>query len=203
MKKSKPITFIGTALAIFMAFTGCSDETDNNTGSVIYYDNSENSYVNPNDIEKIARENSSSLTGVIGETSTIGAFDINIKNILSVVEREGAYYNGKVEVIAIEIELKNNSSDTLGTSGLGDFLINIDESYESDSMQVQSILALKDKVDNFSTLDSELETGQSVSGYLAFEAPKDWKNITLTYKPQSKELSYDQISFDITPEAVK
>lgn len=205
MKIFKRFAILTAALAVLTSFSGCSDENDSGSNSnVVFYDDSSNSYVNPNEKDQIARDNSSSIKGTIGEVTSIGGFDINIKNIILVNECESSYLPDQMaEMLAIKIEITNNNTETLGASALADFKFSVDGDEYLEALQMQSSLIALKTIDDYEILNSDIEPGQTVIGYIAFEAVKDWKKIDLIYTPQSTELSYNEASFEITPDMVE
>lgn len=201
MKKLKFISILLSALTATALFVGCADES--NTGNVTYYD-SENQYLTPDEKEQKARDNAQVIEGKISEKTSIGGFDITINKVIHIGDREVDAVNKiKSQLLAIEIEVTNNNSETLDISALANFKAIVDGSETVNGLDSYGGVIAGKTIDNYELLNYEVEPGQTVSGYTCIAVKEDWKNIKLTYTPDSKDLSFDQMYVNFTPDIVE
>ncbi len=206
MKKLKFTAVIMSVLAAAALFSGCSDneENSNNSGSVVYYDNSSNQYVAPEEKDQIAKDNAQSIEGKLSEKAIISGFDVKMNKVVCVGMREKDDRN-KVnsQLISAEFEITNNNSDALKVSSMGDFTITIDNDKTVLGSDSYSAVTAARTIEDYESLDYTIEPQQTVRGYISFAVDEGWKNITVTYTPQSKEISYDKLYYNITPDVVE
>lgn len=202
MKKLKCLAIIIPLLTALSLFSGCSDKNDN--GSVLYYDNNSNQYIAPDEKEQIARDNAQVVEGKMAEKATVGGFDVNLMKIVTVGKRMTDTVNeSKSDLLAAEFEITNNNPETLKVSSMGDFEITIDGNKTVLGSDTYAAVSAAKTINDYAALDYSIETNQTVRGYICFAIDEGWKNIKITYIPQSNEISYDELYYNLTPDNVE
>lgn len=205
MNKLKFIIACMTALTVTTAFSGCSDDSSSDTGTeVVYYDESSNSYVAPEDSEAAAKHNAVEQQGKINEKAVVAGCDITVNEVILLGERKpDERHVESSDLYAAEIEVKNNNAEPLEVAGMSDFQISIDGSDNILGFDpYTSAFAIKN-YDDFELLDCTLEQGDSATGYITFAATTGWKEITISYIPLIENSNYDSIVYTLTPDMVE
>ncbi|MBE6845133.1 MAG: DUF4352 domain-containing protein [Ruminococcus sp.] len=206
MKNLKYILSCLAAFAIAASFSGCSndDSSSDNSGEVVYYDDSSNSYVAPEDSEAVARQNAVTAIGKINEPASAGECEIIAKDIVALGEREpNDVYNYSSDIFAVEVEVINNTTETVNISDISDFYISVDGGKETLAADPYVIAVAAKSIDNFVSLDGDVEPGKSISGYITFEAKTGWQEIVVSYMPLIENDNYDSVIYTITPDMVE
>ncbi len=201
MKNLKYILSLLTAFTMAVSFSGCSSDSKNGdtstTTDIIEYDNDENSYVAPEDSEAVAKENAQVVEGAINQQASVGECSINAKKIISLGEKDST-----TDIYTAEIEVTNNSADTLSVSGLSDFDVSVDGADSVGAIDPFITAVAAKTIDGFSILDTDIEAGKTATGYITFQAPKNWKEINIAFTPFVDNGSYDAVNYKITPDMI-
>ena len=203
MKKLKYIIAIMAAITITASFSGCdNDEKSDNSNNVVYYDE-KNEYVAPEDAEKKARENAVIETAELNQKAELSGRTLAAKKVVSLgVRPADAVYDYSADMLAIEIELTNNTEETLNISALNDFYISIDGAPEELGFSMQTTLAATKLIEDYQSFDFDVEPGQTVSGYVTLEAKTGWKEVKLSYTPLVEDMNFDAVVYTITPDMI-
>ncbi len=202
MKKIKFLPLFLSALTTAALFVGCADESSN--GNVTYYD-SNNKYLTPDEKEQEARDNAQIIEGKFAEKTSIGGFDVTIKKVIHIGDREAdAINNVRTQLLVIEIEVTNNNTETLGVSALNNFDAIVDGSETIQGLDPYGEVVASKTIEGYKSLNyDKVETGQTVSGYTCIAVKVGWKNIKLNFTPDSEDLSFDQMYVNFTPDIVE
>ncbi|MGN0613980.1 MAG: DUF4352 domain-containing protein [Porcipelethomonas sp.] len=209
MKNTKYIIAVLSAVVISASFTGCSDTKDDSSESssnIIYYNDS-NSYTDPQQDaidEANARANAVTVPGKINESASVGECVINARRAVSLGERRiSAASDDMCEIITVELEVTNNTQETMHVSSLGDFSVSIDGANPIAGLDISACTVAAKTVDGFETFDFDIEPGNSASGYIAFSAASGWSNIEIKYTPLEDQGNYDSVVYTVTPDMVE
>ncbi len=198
MKKFKYISGLLFAFVLYSSLIGCEDTSD---GIITYYDDSSNVYINPNQKDQIAQDSAEYLTGKIAEKSSICGMNINIKKVFSIEEgSQNSMHPENSEIIIADIEVTNTTSKTVEVSAMSNFEISIDGSEPMPGMDLNTTLSAKQAISDYVDLNAKAEPNQTVSGYISFEVPENWESVVIKYFPKIEKVSYDEISYTITPD---
>jgi len=185
-----------SAAAMLLALTGC-DKNDTNSNNITYYDSQHQyQYSNPTNNGKPQIGNETKAEG--GSTVSISQTDIAFKS----AERfdtvgPDSYYSQKTDYIACRFDIKNNNSEALSVSSLRDFLYS--SSGEITELPVSSyILIEKNNVDDYTSIETEIPAGESLSAHVLLEIPSGWDSFKLYYAPYLDNANNDCASFEIT-----
>ncbi|MBQ8434799.1 MAG: DUF4352 domain-containing protein [Oscillospiraceae bacterium] len=204
MKNLKYILSCLAAFAIAASFSGCSNDDSSSDNEVVYYDDSSNSYVAPEDSEAVARKNAVTSIGKVNEPASAGECEIVAKDIVALGQREpNDVYNYSSDIFAIEVEVINNTDETVNISDISDFYVSVDGGKETLAADSYTIAVAAKSIDNFITLGGDVEPGKSISGYITFEAKTGWKEIVVSYIPLIENDNYDSVIYTITPDMIK
>ena len=170
-----------SAAAMLLALTGC-DKNDTNSNNITYYDSQHQyQYSNPTNNGKPQIGNETKAEG--GSTVSISQTDIAFKSaeIFDTVGPD-SYYSQKTDYIACRFDIKNNNSEALSVSSLRDFLYS--SSGEITELPVSSyILIEKNKVEDYTSIETEIPAGESLSAHVLLEIPSGWDSFKLYYAP--------------------
>lgn len=206
MKNLKYIFSCLAALVIAASFSGCSndDSSSDSSGEVVYYDDSSNSYVAPEDSEAVARKNAVTSIGKINEPASAGECEITAKNIIALGVRESNdVYDYSTDIFAVEVEVVNNTAETVNISDISDFYVSVDGGIETLAADPYIIAVATKSIDDFVSLSGDVEPGKSIKGYITFEAKSGWQEIVVSYMPLIENRNYDSVIYTITPDMVK
>ncbi len=185
-----------SAAAMLLALTGC-DKNDTNSNNITYYDSQHQyQYSNPTNNGKPQIGNETKAEG--GSTVSISQTDIAFKSaeIFDTVGPD-SYYSQKTDYIACRFDIKNNSGEALSVSSLRDFLYS--SSGEITELPVSSyILIEKNKVEDYTSIETEIPAGESLSAHVLLEIPSGWESFKLYYAPFLDNANNDCASFEIT-----
>lgn len=185
-----------SAAAMLLALTGC-DKNDTNSNNITYYDSQHQyQYSNPTNNGKPQIGNETKAEG--GSTVSISQTDIAFKSaeIFDTVGPD-SYYSQKTDYIACRFDIKNNNSEALSVSSLRDFLYS--SSGEITELPVSSyILIEKNKVEDYTSIETEIPAGESLSAHVLLEIPSGWDSFKLYYAPFLDNANNDCASFEIT-----
>lgn len=185
-----------SAAAMLLALTGC-DKNDTNSNNITYYDSQHQyQYSNPTNNGKTQIGNETKAEG--GSTVSISQTDIAFKSaeIFDTVGPD-SYYSQKTDYIACRFDIKNNNSEALSVSSLRDFLYS--SSGEITELPVSSyILIEKNKVEDYTSIETEIPAGESLSAHVLLEIPSGWDSFKLYYAPYLDNANNDCASFEIT-----
>ncbi len=185
-----------SAAAMLLALTGC-DKNDTNSNNITYYDSQHQyQYSNPTNNGKPQIGNETKAEG--GSTVSISQTDIAFKSaeIFDTVGPD-SYYSQKTDYIACRFDIKNNSGEALSVSSLRDFLYS--SSGEITELPVSSyILIEKNKVEDYTSIETEIPAGESLSAHVLLEIPSGWDSFKLYYAPYLDNANNDCASFEIT-----
>ena len=205
MNKLKFIIACMAALTVTTAFSGCSDESSSDAGTeVVYYDESSNSYVAPQDSEAAAKHNAVEQQGKINEQAVVADCDVKVNEVILLGERKpDERYVESSDMYAVELEVKNNNAEPLEVSGIGDFQISIDGRDDIIGIDPYVSAYASKNFDDYEILDCILEPGDSATGHITFCATTGWKEITISYIPLIEDSNYDSIVYTLTPDMVE
>ncbi len=185
-----------SAAAMLLALTGC-DKNDTNSNNITYYDSQHQyQYSNPTNNGKPQIGNETKAEG--GNTVSISQTDIAFKSaeIFDTVGPD-SYYSQKTDYIACRFDIKNNNSEALSVSSLRDFLYS--SSGEITELPVSSyILIEKNKVEDYTSIETQIPAGESLSAHVLLEIPSGWDSFKLYYAPYLDNANNDCASFEIT-----
>lgn len=185
-----------SAAAMLLALTGC-DKNDTNSNNITYYDSQHQyQYSNPTNNGKPQIGNETKAEG--GSTVSISQTDIAFKSaeIFDTVGPD-SYYSQKTDYIACRFDIKNNSGEALSVSSLRDFLYS--SSGEITELPVSSYLLIeKNKVEDYTSIETEIPAGESLSAHVLLEIPSGWESFKLYYAPFLDNANNDCASFEIT-----
>lgn len=185
-----------SAAAMLLALTGC-DKNDTNSNNITYYDSQHQyQYSNPTNNGKPQIGNETKAEG--GNTVSISQTDIAFKSaeIFDTVGPD-SYYSQKTDYIACRFDIKNNSGEALSVSSLRDFLYS--SSGEITELPVSSYLLIeKNKVEDYTSIETEIPAGESLSAHVLLEIPSGWESFKLYYAPFLDNANNDCASFEIT-----
>lgn len=122
----------------------------------------------------------------VGETASLKDVLVTLNGV---TESEGSDFNmpsdGNVFLLC-EFTIENNSSKDIAVSSIMSF-----EAYVDDFSINQSITGLLEKGDK-NQLDGSVAAGKKMNGIIAYEAPKDWKEIEINFTPDfwGKEMTF-------------
>ncbi len=122
----------------------------------------------------------------VGETASLKDVLVTLNGV---TESEGSDFNmpsdGNVFLLC-EFTIENNSSKDIAVSSIMSF-----EAYVDDFSINQSITGLLEKGDK-NQLDGSVAAGKKMNGIIAYEAPKDWKEIEVNFTPDfwGKEMTF-------------
>ncbi|MDF2588587.1 MAG: Telomeric repeat-binding factor 2 [Anaerocolumna sp.] len=122
----------------------------------------------------------------LGETAQLKDFLVTFNGVTIT---EGGDFNKPSEgnVYALcEFTIENNSDSDIVVSSMISF-----EAYVDDFSISQSISGLLDKGDK-NQLDGSVAAGKKMNGVIAYEVPKDWKELEISYTPDfwGKEITF-------------
>lgn len=113
-----------------------------------------------------------------------------IVTLLNVTESDGSLYNkpsdGNVFVLC-EFEIENNSLSDVNVSSMLSF-----EAYCDNYVTNFSLTALLEK-GNKNQLDGAIAAGKKYNGVVAYEIPKDWKELEIKFTPdfwRNKDITF-------------
>lgn len=205
MKNLKCILAVLASLAVLTSLSGCtskSDTSQNDNDKVVYYDSEENLYLTPNEEEQKAKENAVITEGKLNTPAQVSDFSINVKSVISLgIRNPNETRNYSAERMAVKVEITNNTSEYAEISSLSDFTVKAD-GQEFDSADIETPKTAASMIDDFQFLPDEIEAGQTVSGYLAFEVSNGWKDMVISYDPKTKDDNYDAVEYKITRDMV-
>ena len=185
-----------SAAAMLLALTGC-DKNDSTSNNVTFYDSQNQYQYTPptnNDKPQIGNE----IKDEAGSTVSISKTDIALKSaeIFDTVGPD-SYYSEKTDYIACRFDIKNNSDKTLSVSSLRDFLYS--SSGEITELPLSSyILIEKNKVEDYTSIETEIPAGETLSAHVLLEIPSGWDSFKLYYTPYLDNTNNDCASFEIT-----
>ena len=205
MKKLKYVLCCFAALTIGMAFTGCSEESSEKETEVIYYDDSSNVYEDPGKIDEIAKENAQTHQGNINEKISVDVCDITVSKGIYLGERpKDALHPYDADLLALKVEFTNNSDEELSVSSLGDFKILLDDADTDVSASLTAGSMAVKTIDDYVSFDFDgIASGETVSGYLTFEAEVGWEEIHIEYTPLSRNHNYDTVVYTVTQDMIE
>ncbi len=122
----------------------------------------------------------------VGETASLKDVLVTLNGV---TESEGSDFNmpsdGNVFLLC-EFTIENNSGKDIAVSSIMSF-----EAYVDDFSINQSITGLLEKGDK-NQLDGSVAAGKKMNGIIAYEAPKDWKEIEINFTPDfwGKEMTF-------------
>ena len=204
MKNLKYILAILTSVTVVASLSGCSNKKSSESGnnSVVYYDEDNNSYLTPEEEELKAKENAVITEGKLNTPAEVDGFSVNVKKVITLGYREA---NGgrqdPAARIAVNLEITNNTSEIAEISDFTDFTVESDGNNYF-SMDPETSAIASSMIDDYDFLASELEPGQTTSGYIVFEVNKDWKEMIIAYNPTTANDTYDAVEYKITPDMV-
>ena len=208
MKNLKVLMALISAAALTVPFTGCSnDDSSSDSTGIVYYD-SQNSYVDSvaemDEAEKQARDNAQTATGSVGEKVTIGSCDSTIKKVVFVGKVDPDNHNAEPRnLYAALVEVTNNTDENVTVSSLGNFYVKIDGGNSDYGLDSAAAITARRAIDDFEDLNFEAAPGETVSGYVTFATPTEWKELTLEYAPKSGENVYDKAVYNVTPDKIE
>lgn len=129
-----------------------------------------------------------------GEVATSNGVSIEL---VSVTENNGSTYNTPADgnvFLLCEFEIDNQSSKDIAISSIVSF-----EAYCDDYSINQSIAGLLE-AGNKNQLDGSVASGKKMNGVIAYEVPKDWKELELTVDPTVFSFLSDEITFKVIHE---
>lgn len=140
-----------------------------------------------------SKENKSEAkTFGIGQTATSNDVDMTL---VSVTESKGSEYNkpadGKVFLLC-EFNIDNKSSKDLAISSVMCFEAYVD-SYATD----QSLTGLAEKGSK-QQLDGKVAAGKKMNGVIAYEVPKNWKELEISINPDVMSFFSGKTTFKAT-----
>lgn len=198
MKRFRYISVFLFASALFTSLIGCKDSSN---GTITYYDGSSNVYINPNQKDQIAQDSAEYLIGKIAEKNSICGMDINVKKVFSIGDRpQDSMHPEKAEIIVADVEITNTTSENVEVSSMSNFEIIIDGDKPMPGMDLNTTLNARQVISDYVDLNAEAEPNQTVNGYISFEVPEGWESVVLKYYPKIEKISYDEISYTITPD---
>jgi len=203
MKNLKYIIAIMAAVTITASFGGCKNDEDSDTdNNVVYYDET-NKYVSPEDAEKVARENAVTEPVEFNQQAELSGCTLTAKKVVPLgVRPADAIYDYSADMLAIEVELTNNTEETLNISALNDFYVSVDDAPEELGHSMLTNLAATKIIEDYQAFDFDVEPGQTVSGYVTLEAKTGWKEVKLSYTPLVEDMNFDAVVYTITPDMV-
>lgn len=205
MKNLKCILAVLASVAVLTSLSGCTSKNDasqNGNDKVVYYDQTDNSYLTPADEELKAKENAVITEGKLNTPAKVSDFSINVKSVISLgIRNPNGIRNYSAERMAVKVEITNNTSEYAEISSLSEFTVTVD-GQEFDSEDIDTPKTAVSMIDDYQFLPDEVEAGQTVSGYLAFEVSNGWKEMVISYNPTTKDDNYDAVEYKITPDMV-
>lgn len=204
MKNLKYIIAFMAALTITASFSGCSEDKDSsNSNEVVFYDESSNEYVAPEDVESAAKENAVTAAAEISKEIEVVGCSVTAKRIIPLgIRLKDDIYDYDADMYAVEIEFTNNTQETLRACAAEDFYISVDGSNEVIGMNLNADLTATKTIENYKTFDYEVAPGETVSGYVTFEAKTGWKEVKMSYIPLVENMNYDAVLYTITPDMI-
>lgn len=202
MKNFKAIISFLAAAVMTVSFSGCSSTGgSSSTGEVVYYDNSENSYVAPEDAFNAAKENAVKTEGTLGTKADVNVCSVTVSNVVSLGMLQTD--KGVKEGIALKFEVTNNGVDYIDTTWSDNIKITVDG--QSDIMEFDMLASgeASRKIEDYKILSSFIKNGETDDGYIAFSAKPGWKEMTISYTPLLENGIYDEITYKITSDMVQ
>lgn len=129
-----------------------------------------------------------------GEVATSNGVSIEL---VSVTENNGSTYNTPADgnvFLLCEFEIDNQSSKDIAISSIASF-----EAY-CDDYSINQSIAGQLEAGNKSQLDGSVASGKKMNGVIAYEVPKDWKELELTVDPTVFSFLSDEITFKVIHE---
>lgn len=129
-----------------------------------------------------------------GEVATSNGVSIEL---VSVTENNGSAYNTPADgnvFLLCEFEIDNQSSKDIAISSIISF-----EAY-CDDYSINQSIAGQLEAGNKSQLDGSVASGKKMNGVIAYEVPKDWKELELTIDPTAFSFLSDEITFKVIHE---
>lgn len=129
-----------------------------------------------------------------GEVATSNGVSIEL---VSVTENNGSTYNTPADgnvFLLCEFEIDNQSSKDIVISSIISF-----EAY-CDDYSINQSIAGQLEAGNKSQLDGSVASGKKMNGVIAYEVPKDWKELELTIDPTAFSFLSDEITFKVIHE---
>lgn len=129
-----------------------------------------------------------------GEVATSNGVNIEL---VSVTENNGSTYNTPADgnvFLLCEFEIDNQSSKDIAISSIASF-----EAY-CDDYSINQSIAGQLEAGNKSQLDGSVASGKKMNGVIAYEVPKDWKELELTVDPTVFSFLSDEITFKVIHE---
>ena len=136
------------------------------------------------DTEKAKTEEKT--TFAIGETASLKDVLVTMNGV---TEAEGGQFNTPTEgnvFVLCEFTIENESANDITVSSMLSF-----EAYADDFSINQSIKGLLEKGDK-NQLDGSVAAGKKMNGVIAYEVPKDWKELEINFTPNfwGKEMTF-------------
>lgn len=129
-----------------------------------------------------------------GEVATSNGVNIEL---VSVTENNGSTYNTPADgnvFLLCEFEIDNQSSKDIAISSIASF-----EAY-CDDYSINQSIAGQLEAGNKNQLDGSVASGKKMNGVIAYEVPKDWKELELTVDPTVFSFLSDEITFKVIHE---
>ena len=136
--------------------------------------------------------------GELGQKASYGGMTLRV---ISAEDPDITLRNGK-KAIFIQVELKNDTEETIKCSYLNNFTLTVDGTFLEPS-ECCSIPAMKEMYDRDGNeaLSAEIAPGESCTGFLAFEVEKDYQEIIVHFLPKTLD-TVSRINVPISKESM-
>ncbi len=182
-KQGGKAKFIILGIIVFIVIVAALNGTDDGPKKV---ENTDGTKQASTDKANTTTPEAEVTTFKVGETASLKDVLVTLNGV---TESEGSDFNmpsdGNVFLLC-EFTIENNSSKDIAVSSIMSF-----EAYVDDFSINQSITGLLEKGDK-NQLDGSVAAGKKMNGIIAYEAPKDWKEIEINFTPDfwGKEMTF-------------
>lgn len=197
MKKIKNIVLVLSMLTLSVSLFGCADNTGGTSDSKIKLYDDSNSYENPND--KFSETNAPGVKteGKMNEKTAFKDLDINLTKVVLLGE-----LSESTNCYASVFEITNNSNEDMEISALADFTVQIDDGDVLGGRSMESEAMASEKLSDIEVITTTIKSKETVTGYITFKNPRDWKTLKICYVPEDDNESKDAVVYNVTPDMI-
>ena len=137
------------------------------------------------------------MVEVQGELGQVAAYGGMTLRVVSAEDPDITLSNGK-KAIFFQVELKNDTEETIKCSYLNNFTLTVDGTFldPGDCCSIPAMKEMYDRTGN-EALSAEIAPGESCTGFLAFEVEKEYEEIIIHFLPKTTD-SVSRISVPVS-----
>ena len=204
MKKLKNIILAVSVAVMALSMYGCADKKNGySSNSVVYYDGN-NTYVNPNEQKAVLPTGEQNVEAQIGSKSDLKDYSVDLVKIVNVgTVGPDDVHAQEVNIYGAVFDITNNSDTEISVSSLSNFHIVLEDGTIINGITIASMNRTEDALTDIPVfLDTKIDSGETVTGFYAFEVPTGWSNFEINYFPEYSDETYDRLFYKITPDMV-